>query len=133
MPLRKGRHPRYKIKQLSKSLRKLSFPSSPISIGLARFAADAFDKYLAGESRTLDAAFGLSKKRGVPGWPKERLKMAQDIYKLKMAKKSWSKIKEELSKRYPDTDLGTLKRTYKEFRVSLMSKSVLKDLKSDPF
>ncbi len=131
MPLRTEPHPRYKIKQLSKQLRKLSLPTSPISVDLARFAADAFDKYLTGEYRTLDAAFGLSKKRGVPGWPKMRLKMAKDIYELRKAGKSWSEVQKRLASRYTDTDPGTLKRTYKEFRVHLMRKSVSKRLKSD--
>jgi hypothetical protein len=131
MPLRKEPSPRYKIKALSKQLHKLSFPTSPISVGLARFAADAFDKFLTGQSPTLDAAFGLSKKRGVPGWPKMRLKMAKDIYELKKDRNSWAEVQKELASRYNDTDLGTLKRTYKEFRVHLMSKSISKLLKSD--
>lgn len=132
MPLRREPHPRYKIKELSKQLRKLSFPTSPISVNLARFAADAFDKFIDGQSPTLDAAFGLSKKRGVPGWPKMRLKMAKAIYELKKDGKSWSEIQKALESRYSDTDLGTLKRTYKEFHVHLMSKSVSNLLKSDP-
>jgi hypothetical protein len=69
MPLSREPSPRYKLKKLSKQLRKLSFPTSPVSVTLATFAADAFDQFLAGKSRTLDAAFGLQKKRGVPGWP----------------------------------------------------------------
>jgi hypothetical protein len=131
MPLRRDKHPRYKIKALSKRLRKLSFPSSPIPLELATFAADAFDKFLTGQSPTLNAAFGLSKKRGAPGWPKTRLKMAKDIYKLRKEEKSWSEVQKELASRYNDTDLGTLKRTYKEFVVHLMSKSVWKRLNSD--
>lgn len=62
MALQRGPHPRYQIKALSQQLRKLSFPTSPISVDLARFAADAFERYLAGECQTLDAAFGLSMK-----------------------------------------------------------------------
>ena len=131
MPLRTEPHPRYKIKQLSKQLRKLSFPSSPIPVDLARFAADAFDKFLTGQARTLDKAFGLSRKRGVPGWPKVRLKMAKEIYELKTNRTSWSKVQKRLASRYTDTDLGTLKRTWKEFQVHLMSKSVVNLLKSD--
>jgi hypothetical protein len=132
MPLRTEPHPRHKIKQLSKQLRKLSFPTSPISVDLARFAADAFDRFLTGQARTLNEAFGLTRKRGVPGWPKVRLKMAKEIYELRKNRTSWSKIQEYLASRYTDTDLGTLKRTYKEFRVHLMSKSVVNLLKSDP-
>lgn len=125
MPLQRGSSPRYKIKTLSKQLRKLTFPTSPISVNLAIFAADAFDKFLAGNSRTLDAAFGLLKKRGVPGWPKARLKMAKEIYALRKSGKSWSQVQGALERRgYKDTDLGTIKRTFKEFRLHLMEKEL---------
>src|SRR5918995_2123474 len=76
MALRKEPSPRFKIKTLSKQLRKLSFPTSPISVQLATYAADAFDKYLSGEC-SLETAFGLGKKRGAPGWPRARLKLAK--------------------------------------------------------
>jgi hypothetical protein len=131
MPLRLDKHPRYKIKALSKQLRKLSFPTSPISVKLAMFAADAFDAFITGRSPTLDHAFGLSRKRGAPGWPKVRLQIAKEIYLLRKARTSWAKIQKALESRYSDTDLGTLKRTYREFRIHLMSKSVGQLLKSD--
>jgi hypothetical protein len=85
MPLKREPSPRYKIKVLSKQLRKLTFPTSPISVKFATFAADAFDKFLTGKSRTLNAAFGLQEKRGVPGWPKARLKLAKAVYVLRKA------------------------------------------------
>ena len=132
MPLRRGPSARFKIKVLSQQLRKLTFPTSQISVKLARFAADAFDNYLSGNARTLDAAFGLAKKRGVPGWPKARLKMAKEVYALKKANKSWSQVQQELERQgYKDTDLGTIKRTFKEFRVPLMAKTISESLKAD--
>ena len=63
MALRKEPHPRYKIKSLSKQMRKLTFPTSPISVKLATIAADAFDKFLSGKCDSLDEAFGLEKDR----------------------------------------------------------------------
>ncbi len=131
MPLRSEPHPRFRIKQLSGGLRKLTFPSSPIPLDLARFAANAFDKYLSGQARTLDAAFGLGRKRGTPGWPRTRLKMAKAIYDLRKSGNSWSKVQKRLASHHFDTDLGTLKRTYKEFQVHLMSKSVWNLLKPE--
>lgn len=121
MPLRGAPSPRYKMKSLSKQLRTLTFPTSPISVDLAQFAADAFDSYLSGRSRTLDAAFGLKKKRGAPGWPKARRRMAAIVYELKKAKKSKSQIQAELQRRgFRDTDWSTIKRTYQEWRLRLL-------------
>jgi hypothetical protein len=114
---------------LSKQLRKLTFPASPITIKLSRYAADAFDGYLLGQFRTLDAAFGLQKKRGLPGYPKLRLKMAKIVYELKKAKKSKAQIQKELAHQgFKDTDWATIKRVYKEWRVRLMSKDIHLDL-----
>lgn len=132
MPLKREPSPRYKIKTLSKQLRKLSFPTSPVSVKLATFAADAFDKFLAGKSRTLNAAFGLQKKRGAPGWPKARLKLAKAVYVLRKAGHSWNSVLDELSKQgFGDLDLGTVKRTYKEFKVPLIVRDVGLTLSQD--
>src|SRR5262245_29383865 len=128
MPLRREPHPRFLMKKLSKQLRNGARPSAK----LALFAAGAFDKFLAGKSPTLDAAFGLQKKRGVPGWPKARLKMAKETRILRKEKKSWRQVQAELKKRgYKDTDLSTIKRTLKEFRLYLMEKDIWQILKPD--
>jgi len=132
MPVRTGPSPRYKIKALSKQLRTLTFPKSPISVNLATFAADAFDSFLAGHSPTLDAAFGIGKRRGAPGWPKARLKLAKEIHVLRIAGKSWSRVQDELERRgYKGTDLSTIKRTYKEFRLHLMSKDLWQSIEPE--
>jgi hypothetical protein len=132
MPLRREPSPRYKIKVLSKQLRKLTFPTSPISVKLATFAADAFDTFLAGKSRTLNAAFGLQKKRGVPGWPKARLTLAKAVYALRKAGHSWTSVLDELSKQgFGEMDPSTLKRTYNELKVRLMARDVALTLSRD--
>jgi hypothetical protein len=132
MPLSREPSPRYKLKKLSKQLRKLSFPTSPVSVTLATFAADAFDQFLAGKSRTLDAAFGLQKKRGVPGWPKARLQLAKAVYALRKAGHSWKSVLDELSKQgRGEMDLSTLKRTYDEFKIPLMARDVALTLSQD--
>lgn len=131
MPLRREPSPRYKIKALSKQLRKLTFPASPISVNLATFAADAFDRYLSGKC-SLESAFGLGRKRGVPGWPKARLKLAKVVYALRRAGHSWNSVLDELSKQgFGDLDLGTVTRTYKEFKVRLMARDVALTLSQD--
>jgi hypothetical protein len=51
--------------------------------------------------------------------------MAKATWELKKAGKSWSQIQDALERLgFADTDLGTIKRTYKEFRIHLMSKEV---------
>jgi hypothetical protein len=66
MALPKEPDPREKIEELSRQLRKLTFPTSPITIKLARFAANAFDAYLSGKAPTLGVAFGIGTVKGVP-------------------------------------------------------------------
>ena len=131
MPLRREPSPRYKIKTLSKQLRKLSFPTSPVRVDLATFAADAFDKYLTGTC-SLESAFGLGRKKGVPGWPKARLKLAKAVYVLRKAGHSWKSVLDELSKQgFGEMDPSTLKRTYNEFKVRLMARDVALTLSQD--
>lgn len=133
MPLRRDKHPRYKIKTLSKKLRKLSFPTSPIPVDLARFAADAFDKYLTGEC-SLEAAFGLGGKPGVHGQPKARLKLAKAVYALRKANHSWNGVLDELSTQgFGFLDLSTVKRTYKEFYVRIAARNIAQSLKQDDY
>lgn len=128
MPLSREPSPRYKLKKLSKQLRKLSFPTSPVSVTLATFAADAFDKYLTGTC-SLESAFGLGRKKGVPGWPKARLKLAKAVHALRKAGDSWSSVLDKLSKQeFGYLDLGTVTRTYKEFKVRLMARDVARDV-----
>lgn len=131
MPLRREPSPRYKIKTLSKQLRKLSFPISPVSVKLATFAADAFDKFLSGKC-SLEAAFGLGRKHGVPGWPKARLKTAKAVYALRKAGHSWTSVLDELAKQgLGEMDLSTVKRTYKEFFVHLAARDIAQTLDQD--
>ena len=126
MALRKGSHPRHKIKQLSTRLRKLTFPSSPIPIELARFAADAFDAYLSGKAQTLDAAFGVGTVRGAPrtlSKAKQRYALARKIYALRLAGRSWYEVENELRQ-----DQGSLRRLYKDFKVPLLSRGIAQKL-----
>ncbi len=131
MPLKREPSPRYKLKTLPKQLRRLSFPTSPVDIALARFAAAAFDKYLEGTC-SLESAFGLGGKRGAPGWPKARLKLAKAVYALRMAGHSWKSVMEHtVNQGFGETDLGNIQRTYREFKVHLMSRDIALALKRD--
>jgi len=89
------------------------------------FVAYALRRYLSGRTHTLEAAFELNKKRGVPGWPKERLRMAKTVHRLKKAGKSKSQIQKALQKLgFRDTDWGTIKRTHTEFLTELKAEDI---------
>ncbi len=126
MPLRTEPSSRYKIKTLSKQLRKLSFPTSPISVKLATFAADAFDKFLSGQCDSLDDAFGVAKSRGAPrqlSTAKQHLMVAREIHALRLAGKTWYQIESEMN-----NDQRVLRRIYKPFRIRLMSHDIARQL-----
>lgn len=97
-----------------------------------RFVGYAIKQYLSGRARTLEAALGLNKKLGVPGWPKERWRMAKAVHALKKSGKSRSQIQAALQKRgHKDTDWGTIKRTYAEFLRELQADDVWRDILPD--
>lgn len=126
MALQRGRHPRYQIKALSSQLRKLTLPTSPISIALATFAADAFDKFLTGEYATLDEAFGVAKRSGAPrrlSKAKEHLRFAEEISDLRGKGKTWYQLEGELG-----MDAGALRRSYAPFKIALLSRRIGKKL-----
>lgn len=126
MPLRREPSPRYKIKVLSKQLRKLTFPTSPISVKLATFAADAFDKFISGEFHSLDEAFGITKDRGAPrnlSVAKKKLAIARKIFALRLAGKTWYQIENEMG-----VDQRALRRDYAPFTIRLMRRKVNLDL-----
>jgi len=131
MPLRREPSPRYKIKALSNQLRKLSFPTSRISVKLATFAADAFDKFLSHQCSSLDEAFGLEKDRGAPrklSKAKQHLALAREVFALRLANKSWYEIENALGQ-----DIRALSRIYKPFKARLMSREILRKLnRSNP-
>jgi len=117
---------RFKMKQLSKQLRKLSFPTSPISVSLAKFAADAIDMFLAHKCKSLDEAFGINKGPGAPrklSAAKRQFVLAREIGLLRMAGKTWDEIEEALG-----LDQRALRRTFKPFKIRLMSQQVGRDL-----
>lgn len=122
MSLREAHSPRYKIKQLSKQLRTLSFPTSSISVSLAKFAADAFDSFLTHKCKSLDEAFGIAKGPGAPrklSVAKEKLVRAKAILSLRTAGKTWAEIEEELG-----VDQRVLRRDFKPFKIRLISRNI---------
>lgn len=104
-------------------LRTLSFPTSPISTDLARFAADAVAAYLNGVQPSLDKAFGLVKGRGAPtSASTEHREIASRILQMQCAGRSWNEIYEAASADgWPVTDERELRRIYSKFKGNAMS------------
>lgn len=121
---------RAKLAQLVEQLRALTFPSSPISIDLAQFAASAFAAYLDGEHSTLDKAFGLTRGRGAPASATAaHLDIARKILGMQLAEKSWNDVYETAAKEsWPVTDARELRRIYKAFEVKVMSEELSRRL-----
>lgn len=107
------------LAELAQQLRKLKFPTSPVSVRLAQFAADSFNIYLEGKAQTLDEAFGLKPRRGAPGIPKRREAIARAAFKLRLAGESWKKIADELG-----GDERTIREYYTEFKTNLLCEEI---------
>lgn len=122
--------PRVRLTRFAEQLRKLSFPSSPISIALATFVADALDRYLSGDSESLDAAFGLTPRQGRPRDLEKHDAIAREIHAMKLEGKSWRDIADELNQ-CGVSDERTLRRIDNEFKVGLMAEDVWRQLKDE--
>lgn len=137
---KKGSAPRHLLKSFVAQLKKLKIPSNQISIKLATFVADAMTQYLSGKYKSLDEAFGLKSKRGIPGYPEQRQRLAKLIHKKRKRGKTFQSIANELEQAgHENPDPGTLRRTYEEFRLDLerddliaaIWTNVKKDMKED--
>lgn len=116
-----------KLDRFASQLRKLTFPTSPISIDLARFVAAAIDRCLHGDEKSLDAAFGLTAKRGAPRrQDDEHEKLARRVFTLReLDDKSWKEIVNTISEEgWAITDERTIRRIYDEFGVRLILEKI---------
>jgi hypothetical protein len=120
---------REKLADFGSHLRKLSFPTSPIPIDLARFVADAIESYLGSHSPSLDAAFGLTPKRGRPKKLEEHEAIARDMFHMRLANKSWKDICDAMvAKGSKITDERTLRRIEEESFIKLGSEELARRL-----
>jgi len=123
---------RAKLQKLVEQLR--SYPSSPITgeIELAEFAAKAFERYLTGEVKTLDAAFRLKRGRGAPKTKTtEHEEIARLIFQMRLSNKSWKKIADELYDSVDVSDERTLRRIYDDCFVKVASEEMVRRLNSE--
>lgn len=105
-----------KLERFARQLRKLTFPTSPISIDLTRFVAAAIEGYLRGDHKSLDSAFGLTAKRGAPRrQDDEHEKLARRVFTLReLDDKSWWEVMNELATEGNILDERTIRGIYRE-------------------
>lgn len=128
------KHPetKAKFKIFAANLRRLSFPTSPISIDLAKFIASGLERYCDGNATSLDSAFGLTAKRGAPSNDGKREEIARQIFSMRLARKSWKQIAADLAAQDVGVnDERTLRLYYREFLVMLMSEELCRRLGED--
>lgn len=106
---------RYAQHMPSPQERLLKFAEFLHEIGLF-WQVSAITRYLAGEFKSLDEAFGL-RHHGQPGRKrsKQNLRKAAEIHRLRQQKTSWRVIADKVN-----LDAGTARRLYKELRPQLI-------------
>ena len=104
---------RYKIK----NARRGQWPGY---VRRLKFIADAIDKFLSGEAKSLDAAFGVKPRRGAPNKHAEHMDIARPIYSLMRQGRSWKEIYNELDIK----DDRAARRAIKECLNELMAEEI---------
>jgi len=119
-----------KLKQFAEELRKLEFPTSPISLKLVQYVSDGIDNYLNGNSNSLDTALGLTRKPGRPTESvEEHKRLASRVLRLKLDGSSWPDIFEALSsENFSITDERTIRRIYERYFVELAAEEICRRL-----
>ena len=119
---RTQREAREILEWLAKLLRNYRTPIRPKE---ALHAAEAIESYLAGRARSLDEAFGLTRKRGRPAKDDEHKEIVRRALQLLFEGKSWRAIAEELGVQ----DERTLRRLCKRYFTEVAAEKIqLKDL-----
>lgn len=125
------------LTHLAEHLRKQKLPLSvegqDVPLPWAAKAADAIERYLNGKVKSLDAAFGLTPKRGPPSKDDKHISIAREVLNMRLAGKSWLDVTNTLSaKGCAVTDERTLRRILKRFYATLAADNIrLDELLSD--
>lgn len=85
----------------------------------------AIERYLSGEAKSLDAAFGLTPARGRPRKRDEHEAMSHQVWGMRKAGKSWRDITNEIGR-----DVRTLQRLVARFLPKLAAKEIGDSLRS---
>jgi hypothetical protein len=85
--------------------------------------AEAVESYLAGRAKSLDEAFGLTRKRGRPAKDDEHKKIARRVLQLRLDRRAWEAIAEELGVQ----DERTLRRRYRKHFSEVVAEKIRPD------
>lgn len=107
--------------------RKHRAKQAPKPIAWASFCADSVDRYLRGDAKSLDHAFGLV-PRGAPRKVDEHRAIAREVFNMRIAGKSWGEIANDIAANNGTvTDERTLRRIYREFLVEFLADEISLD------
>ena len=110
--------PREKLRAIGEQLRKLSFPTSPISMELVEFLTGGIESYLSEKHPNVDRALGLTHGPGAPRSKQNaHIKLAAEIWWRRIeGQTSWHDILDGLQKsknpvlrRYSNSDPRVLR------------------------
>lgn len=112
------------LQRLVDHLRKQKLPFAQeknVPLAWAAQAADAIDRYLAGKVNSLDAAFGLTPKRGAPSKDEKHIAIAREIVEMRLNGDSWIEIAQTFStKNNSVSDERTLRRIFHKYFAALI-------------
>ncbi|MCQ8128571.1 hypothetical protein [Methylomonas rivi] len=117
---------REKLSRFYSELRKLSFPTSPISMELVNFVTTSFERYFENDKKSLDDSFSLKPKRGAKRLPRDfHLERAKRIIRLQNEGKTWIQVVDELAgKDGMPSDEREIRRIAERYRVEIMAESI---------
>ncbi len=87
------------------------------------FVADAIEKFLSGEAKSLDAAFGVEPRRGAPNKHAKHMALARKIYPLLLQGLRWKDILNKIGVKAHEDD-STARRAIKECLPELMVEDI---------
>jgi len=119
------------LRRVAKHLKSIHLPTqageAKRPIKWAEKAANNIEDYLSGKKKSLDTAFALKKKRA-PTKENEHIALASEVYKLRLAGKSWIETYDIIStKDYTVTDESTIRKIFKKHFAKLAADDVQLD------
>jgi hypothetical protein len=120
---------REKLELFTEQLRRLKFPTSPISIELADYVAAAFESYLDGKVKTLETALGLNAGEGTKGYGAGfNRQRAKRVINARLEGKTWKRVCDELGGKYGlPNDEKEIRLLADKFRAEILAEKITLD------
>lgn len=127
------------LERVAEHLRRQTLPQPVegrvVPIAWAARAAEAIERYLAGETKSLDAAFGLTPRRGAPRTRQATQEdIARKVFDLRYTGRSWKQVADKASEdEWSVTDQRSLRRIWDDFAALVLSDEItLEDILPGP-